>query len=61
MKSWKTTASGVIAVLVAVASAAEALINGRPVDWATVAAAVMAGIGLIFAKDSNVTGGSVTQ
>ena len=61
MKSWKTTFSGLAAILVAVVNAVNGMINGHPVDWAVTMSAIMAGIGLIMAKDSNVTGGTVKQ
>jgi predicted aconitase with swiveling domain len=58
MKSWRTTTSGVIAILLAFGAAAQALIDGNPAtnpDWAAVGAAVMAGIGLLTARDHKVT------
>jgi uncharacterized membrane protein YhiD involved in acid resistance len=62
MKSWKTTLTGVLTILVALASAAKALLDGDPStnpDFGAIIAAITAGIGLIAAKDSNVTGGTV--
>lgn len=62
MKNWKTTAAAVAALLVLVGSAARALLDGDPttnVDLVTFIPAVIAAVGLIFAKDSNVTGGTV--
>ena len=56
MKNWKTTFSGLAAVLVAVINAAVGMINGHPVDWAVTMSAILAGIGLITAKDHNVSG-----
>lgn len=56
MKNWKTTFSGLAAILVAVINAAVGMINGQPVDWAVTMSAILAGIGLITAKDHNVTG-----
>lgn len=53
-KSWKTTATGILAIIAAVSGAIQSFISGAPVDWTTVIAAVMAGIGLITAKDSTV-------
>lgn len=61
MKSWKTTVSGICAIIAAVTSAVSGVVSGHPVDWTAVIAAVMAGVGLISAKDSNVTGGTVQQ
>jgi uncharacterized membrane protein len=52
MKNWKTTAAGVGAILCAIGSALGALSAGTPVDYTPVIAAVLAGVGLIVAKDS---------
>ena len=60
-KSYKTTILGVIAILTAVFNGVTALINGTPVDWTMIISSISAGIGLIAAKDSQVTGGSITQ
>lgn len=57
LKNWKTTLAGVAAIL---AVAAKVLTTGT-VDWATDGPAVIAAIGLIAAKDSNVTGGTSKQ
>ena len=57
--NWKTTVMGALAILGAIISAASALIGGTPVDWTVVMTAILAGIGLIAAKDSNVTGGTI--
>ena len=56
--SWKTTAAGVAAILAAVAAAARAILDGDPetlVNWEATAAAVMAGLGLIKARDNDVS------
>lgn len=61
MFNWKTTVAGVSAIFTAVGSLF--LANGT-IDWShlsTVLPAILAGFGLIFAKDSNVTGGTVPQ
>ena len=53
-KNWKTTVAGVCAILTAIASAVTALVDGDPstnMDIAATIAAVMAGVGLIAAKD----------
>jgi hypothetical protein len=58
MTSWKTTAAGIAAIVAALATAVGALFDADPVsmpDWGAVAAAVMAGIGLIAARDNGVT------
>jgi hypothetical protein len=49
-----TTVAGVGAILVAVGSVLSAMFDGDPAtvaDWASAAAAIIAGIGLIMAKD----------
>lgn len=56
--SWKTSAAGIGAVLVAVGSALTAMFDNDPAtlpDWGAVVAAVIAGIGLLFARDNNVS------
>lgn len=58
MNSWKTTACGIIAIAVAVLSALRALWDGDPAtvaDWSVVASSVMAGIGLLAARDNGKT------
>lgn len=52
MSNWKTTVAGIGAILTAVGTVAVALAHGTPVDWSTAIAAIMAGIGLIAAKDA---------
>jgi hypothetical protein len=52
MSNWKTSAAGIGAILVAVGTVAVGLANGTPIDWSACIAAVMAGIGLIAAKDA---------
>ena len=54
MQSWRTTVSGIAAILAAVAGVAAAIANGQPVDWTSAFAAVMAGVGLIAARDNRV-------
>ena len=53
VSSWKTTISGILTAVVAVSSAVISTLNGTPVDWTVVIAAVTASIGLLFARDSN--------
>ena len=55
MSSPKTTIAGVGAILVAVGSALVAMFDANPAtmpQWDVVIAAILAGIGLIFAKDA---------
>lgn len=58
MKSWKTTATGIGAILVAVGGALSATFDTDPAtiaDWSAVVAAIIAGVGLIFARDNGVS------
>ena len=55
-KSWKTTASGISAIIAAVAGAAQLMLDNNPAtnpDWTAVIAAVTAGFGLVFARDND--------
>ncbi len=49
--NWKTSAAGAGAVAIPILNQ---IIPVLPPQWAAVATGVIAGIGLIFAKDSNV-------
>ncbi len=56
--SWRTTTTGILAILVAVAGAVKAELDGdatTAADWGAVAAAIIAGIGLIAARDAKVS------
>lgn len=56
--SWKTTGAGVSAILIAAGSALKAITDNDPtttVDVGALAAALLAGIGLIFARDNDKT------
>ena len=58
MNSWKTSAAGIGAILVAVGSALTATFDADAstvADWGAVVAAVIAGVGLLFARDNKVT------
>lgn len=62
MKSPKTTILGILAILGAVVAFGTALLDGKPEtvpDILATLSAISAGIGLITAKDANVTGGTV--
>ena len=63
MKSYKTTAMGILAILGALVALGNAILGGTlNTEIISVAvAAIMSGIGNIFAKDSNVTGGTKVQ
>lgn len=64
MKNWKTTISGIFSLIIGGIGIATPIIHGQPADPNSTTQAVgliLAGIGLIAAKDSNVTGGTVQQ
>lgn len=55
-KSWKTTVAGVAAILTAVGSALTAMFDNDPatvMDIGATVAAIMAGVGLILARDND--------
>ena len=57
-KNWKTTGAGVAAILVAVSAALTALTDNNEattIDYASLLAAVIAGVGLICARDGDKT------
>jgi hypothetical protein len=58
VKSWRTTTTGILAIVVAIAGAVKAELDGdvtTTADWGAVAAAIIAGIGLIAARDNRVS------
>ena len=58
MKSWKTTVAGVLTALLPVLNAVQAFLDNDPLtvpDWGLAVAAITAGLGLIFARDNNVS------
>jgi hypothetical protein len=61
MKSWKTTLGGIGMILGALADLANSFHNGTQPAWNRDFIAITGGIGLLFAKDNNVTGGLVSQ
>ena len=58
MSSWKTTACGILAIVVAVGTCLRAMWDNDPAtiaDWSVVASSLMAGIGLVVARDNGKT------
>ena len=47
--------TGIAAVLAAIAGVLTAVANGTPIDWSSAISAIIAGVGLIAARDHNVT------
>jgi hypothetical protein len=57
-KSWKTSLAGIATIGVVVFAALEAQFDGNPLttaNWGAVVASVIAGIGLLAARDNNVS------
>ena len=55
MKNWKTTTTGILAIVLTICTAAKNELDGDPAtiaDWSLVATSVLAGVGLILAKDA---------
>lgn len=63
MKNWKTTSTGITMVVAGIVGLYFAAKAGNITEGTVMAGltSVLGGIGLILAKDSNVTGGSVQQ
>ena len=60
--NWKTSAAGALTMLAGVGSLFGVSIAGlAPIDPTAALAMITGGIGLIFAKDGNVTGGTTAQ
>lgn len=56
--SWKTTLAGILTIISAIATPVKALLDSDPAtvaDWGLAIPVVMGAIGLIFARDNNVT------
>jgi hypothetical protein len=61
-KSWKTTCAGIAGILVALASCAQAALDNDPAtvpNYEIALAAVITGLGLIFARDNDKSSESV--
>jgi uncharacterized membrane protein len=58
MRNWKTTMSGILAIVGGITTITYAIFNKSVTPEIITAAAtsILTGIGLMFAKDSNVTG-----
>ena len=58
MKSWKTTAAGIAAIVAAIALAILHQFDSDPAtiaDWSAVITALTAGVGLVLARDNDTT------
>lgn len=59
--NWKTSLGGLGSILTGIAGILHSLATGTPVNWQVDIAAIVAGFGLLFAKDHDVTGGTKPQ
>jgi hypothetical protein len=57
--NWKTTLGGVLTALIGISALLGVKVGSAPIDPTTALGMITGGIGLIFAKDQNVTGGTV--
>jgi hypothetical protein len=59
--NWKTTSAGILAIVGALTGLVFAVINKQitPEVITGFVSALLVGIGLLFAKDNNITGGNV--
>lgn len=56
MKSWKTSLTGILTIVTAIGSAVLVYLkSGVLPDFGVLSAAVMAGVGLLYSRDNNVT------
>lgn len=53
--SKKTTVMGICSLITALVGIVQAIVNNQPIQWETTIAAIVSGVGLISAKDFNVT------
>ena len=54
--NWKTTTAAVLVMVAAVAAGVASALDGDPAtfaDWGAIGAALVAGFGLLFAKDAD--------
>ncbi|CAK0780994.1 conserved hypothetical protein [Gammaproteobacteria bacterium] len=64
MRNWKTTTAGISTIIAALAGAIALVVDGDPKtnpQWELVVGAVITGLGLVLAKDFNVTGAAGGQ
>lgn len=57
-KSWRTSVAGLGAILISVGAALTAMFDNDPLtnpEWGVVVAAIIAGVGLLAARDNKVT------
>ena len=55
LKSWKTTCAGLAAILTALANILQSIATGTSCDYQMAITGMLAGFGLLFARDNNKT------
>lgn len=61
MVNKKTTTAGILTIALTIIKVVLEYLNSQPIDAVGAGAGLVAGIGLLGAKDHNVTGGTVQQ
>jgi hypothetical protein len=61
LTNWKTTGTGVLMVLLGASGLLGLQVGAAPVSAEASIAMIVSGVGLLFAKDGNVTGGGTKQ
>ncbi len=59
MRSWKTTCLGALMILSAIIGVIVTILTGDTVNWEIVGASILAGLGLLAARDNDKTSGDV--
>lgn len=59
--NWKTTSTGILMVLAGLAGLFGIKTGAVPMSPEAAVSSILGGLGLIFAKDGNVTGGTTQQ
>lgn len=59
--NWKTSSAGIASIGTGVGDIVHSLSAKTPVNWQVDIGAIIVGIGLLTAKDSNVTGGTKSE
>lgn len=57
--SWRTTLSGLLTILATVGHVADAILNGKPIDWTVALTGFTTGVGLLTARDNKVSSEAV--
>ncbi len=56
LKNWKTSLGGLAILLLTAGKVSTDIVNGQPVDLNVTLTAILTGLGLLVAKDFNVSG-----